>query len=447
MLKFPYLILAFLFFTSCKKEHNQSSESTILTKEIIFDGAKTKGRVWVQKEFVLSTFDGVPSKKENFAEAISNLKEAGFNYVETAWRSTQDTKDILEECDNQGGIKVIAQDLTTLGGFAWFTIIPYHEDSITKVLNNFGHYKSLGGIYVYDEPKQEEFHIVKNNTNSLEQRRPDLLGFTVLLQSYSPWYKWDMPGYVNFDKYVDRYMTEVAPAVLSTDYYPMYEYTTNESFTKDNFWRDLSYMRKKSLEKKVIFWFYYQSAAHDSGLTQKYITAGHVRVQAWAAILYGAKGLQSFCARNVVVDSLGKKGSLFNDVKQLNKEIKAVGNTLLALKSKAVYHGDPLVNDPLEDKIESSKYISRLPEFISTGEFCDDHGNDYILVLNRNFQSSFTGALSFKDVFRLYPCGESLEDQYIERSELQLKLHPGQAKLFRIENTSNHPTIITYTIK
>ena len=106
--------------------------STISEHIITYEGVKNADRKWAQKEFVLSTFRAVPSSAaplysfdpsalQYYPQAISTLKAANFNYIETAWDASQATLAILKECDKLGGMNVLAQDMSFLGfiGILW----------------------------------------------------------------------------------------------------------------------------------------------------------------------------------------------------------------------------------------------------------------------------------------------------------------------------------------
>lgn len=330
-----------ILLTACSKQNKDvpTREEAIIIET---PALKAFGREWSQKEFIISTFggvpfDNVPGEEKYYPEAIANLKDAGFNLIETPWQKSINTLAILSECEKQGGIKVIAQDMDLLGGFAHLYSRPYNQKSIDKFLQTYGSFNSLGGIYIWDEPMTKDFDNVLQNTDTFENLRPDLLGFTVILQSYSPWYNWENSSEIPYDQYVRQYVEKVNPPILCSDYYPFKYPITPQQFYSSNYWKDMSYLRKIALEYDIPHWFYYQGRDPDE--SDLILTAEQIAVQVWSSIMYGVKGLSSFTAYTSVIDEQGGKGRLFESTKQLNKQIKALSSILLSLNSEVIFHG------------------------------------------------------------------------------------------------------------
>lgn len=438
-----FLVLMFVFVGCHSLKRDQDKEYFIYSQ-----GVKSSGRIWEQKEFVLSTFSAVPEDTTKYRSALTKIKEANFNYIETAWLKSENTEKILNICDELKGVKVIAQDLDLLGGFSRFTYIPYKRDSLLKFLHRYGEHPSLAGVYVFDEPYHEHFSIVKMNTDELERLRPDLLGFTVILQSYSPWYNWENSAVMSFSDYVDKYINETNPPILSSNYYPFQEDLTDSLFWRSNFWKDMAFLRKKAIEHGLIHWFYYQ-AQPIYGTTVN-MREEYLKLQFWISILYGVKGVSSFTAYPLVINEQGGYGPFFNVTQRLNSQVKALGNTLLSLNSIAIYHGNSNVNDPYANALDESVFLENLPHHISVGEFVDKENNHYFLILNNSLQESCNEPLLLKTNFRIYLCDQENEGRQRVLSgksdRIVLSLNPAEAMLVRIEDASKPVRLIKYLI-
>ena len=101
-----FLVLIFVYVGCHSIKQDRDGEYVIYSS-----GVKSAQRVWRQKEFVLSTFNGVPEDTTKYLSALTKIKEANFNYIETAWLKSENTQTILRICDQLKGLKVIAQDL------------------------------------------------------------------------------------------------------------------------------------------------------------------------------------------------------------------------------------------------------------------------------------------------------------------------------------------------
>jgi hypothetical protein len=254
---------------------------------------------------------------------------------------------------------------------------------------------------------------------------------------------------MRYDEYVDKYIAKVNPAVLSTDYYPFVKDSTIEAFYKSYFWKDMGLYRNRALQHDLIHWYYYQTVKIlPENLVN--ILPEHLAVQAWAAVMYGVKGLSTYMALGSVVNEKGEKGYLFDASKKINEEIKALGNTLLHLKSTAVYHADSLIPDVYVSRLEESAWLANLPEHVSAGEFIDTEGHVYILFLNKDFTSGREYVISLKDTFRIYTCDKKNAGRqsvlHDASKQLSLYLQAGEGVLIRIEKTNVKPKLITYRI-
>ena len=434
--------------------------STISEHIITYEGVKNADRKWAQKEFVLSTFRAVPSSAaplysfdpsalQYYPQAISTLKAANFNYIETAWDASQATLAILKECDKLGGMNVLAQDMSFLGSLPNSVAIPFHRDSLEKFLRIYGAYKSLKSVYIWDEPLAEQNSIVRESIDELEVQRPDLLGFTVLFPSYHPLYRWEDYTVMKYDEYVDKFIQEVNPAVLCTDYYAFGNNPTPSEFYRSLFWKDMGLFRNRAAKHNIPHWFYYQ-ATKVMDIEARLLSPGQIMVQAWAAVMYGVKGLSSYTALGSVVGPKGEKEYLFEVTRKINSQLMNLGNTLLNLKSTAVYHAESIIQDIYASQIEKSDYITALPEHISVGEFRDSENNVYMLILNKDFNSAHTFSIPLKDTFRIYKCDKDNKGKqsiiHDATDKLPLELEAGEGTLIRIERATDEPKYISYII-
>ena len=178
----------------------------------------------------------------------------------------------------------------------------------------------------------------------------------------------------------------------------------------------------------------------------------------YAGALYGAKGLQHYqaCDRDdiSVVNPKGERGRFFEDQKAIHKEFAALGNTLMALDSKLVYHSsDLLPGDKLMaewcDSIKDSTIFTDLPKRTSVGEFADAYGNKYIMVLNRDYEKALKCEIAMNGEYRLYEVSNVDGKQYVyadKTDKLALDLIPGGAILLRVQDASDEAFTSEYKL-
>ena len=112
-----------------------------------------------------------------------------------------------------------------------------------------------------------------------------------------------------------------------------------------------------------------------------------------------------------VITADGGKGVFFEDHKKTHHQLLNLGNTLMALTSKHVYHSDDLmpfgihgpIYQDMADSISDSNILSgTLPNRTSVGELADDYGNRYLYILNRDFYQNLMAELTLNGSYNLY---------------------------------------------
>ena len=134
------------------------------------------------------------------------------------------------------------------------------------------------------------------------------------------------------------------------------------------------------------------------------------------------------------------------------------GDTLLALSNRAVYHSSDVkvygkygeIYKDFEDNIADSKILSgNLPKRTSVGELCDDYGNDYLFVLNRDFEKELCADISLSGSFNIYEVSredgkQGLVSENVDK--ISVSLAPGDAVLFRVQPADEEKFIAEYKI-
>ena len=447
-------------------------------KHIILDRFPigNKRFIWKQKDFILSTFSGVPmldygegDPKEYCDKYVKHVKEAGFNMMELGWVNHENVWLAVDACEKYE-LDVIFQDLTIMGGMQGrIKGLVVTEDTIKDVVERLKDKKHTIGYYVWDEPHLEEhFTEARRQMDMLEKEDPEALMFTVALPNYNNagpgrvGYRWENGL---FAPYVERFIERMDPPVLSFDYYPIGDYFKawdDHTFNRENqlddtfMWLDMALYRKLGQKYNLPFWFYYQ--AYHLYKNTEYFIFPMVRCFMYAAILYGAKGLQGYAVggkNNLFCKANGDKDIFFEDQKKIHAEINALGNTLMALDSKMIYHSAELLPgceymEPLVNTIEESEiFTGELPRRTSVGELEDAYGNRYVVILNRDYEAPLSGTIAMKDEFRVYEVSKEDGKQRViheNTTELPINLEPGDAVVLRVQKASEDAYTVEYRL-
>lgn len=410
-------------------------------------------RIWTQDYFMLSTFSpgdvfykfDDPDAAEKMRRAVKTCADAGFNLLELGWATPVQSDAAVRMCE-QLGMKIIYQDLKRYGATGGGKP---EKDDLMGVMGDFRKWKSIAGYYIWDEPAHEEQLKETRRLMDLCQReRPDLLPFTVAFPSYNMWYTWKNGKYID---YLDRFAGIIDPPVFSFDYYPvgMKEHDRERQLDESFMWCDLAAAQKIAESYDIPFWFYYQGQNLHHEET---FIFPMVRLMMNAGLMYGAKGLQHYTAWESVVNTDGGRGEFFEDQKDMHAQLRELGNTLMALRFRRIMHDESLLSGHgfaknLSASMEDSELLTgKLPFRVSASEHEDDYGNQYLMVLNRDYLTEKQIALSLRGHFRVWQVSPQDGQQHLvcEGNQLSAPFIPGEMKLYRLQNASEEPCSIEY---
>ncbi|MBO6053397.1 MAG: hypothetical protein J6Q17_06635, partial [Clostridia bacterium] len=259
----------------------------------------------------------------------------------------------------------------------------------------------------------------------------------------------------------------------SLDYYPVVSglgYNDEDQLDASLFWCDLGLMRKLGREAEIPLWFYYQGVNLHR---YPHFEFPMVECMMNAAVLYGVKGLEQFTAVGNVIDENGDKGPFFEETKAVHAKFRKLGNTLMALENRFVFHSAEIaekcpLSAPFADSMADSAVLSDVPlaPRVSVGEFEDAYGNVYLYVLNRDIDGAYNRGrdgepvaqgeedvrlvtLPLKEAFRLYPVrsDNGRQGDPWETDAVRTLLAPGCAALFRVQSLSEPAYTLEYRLE
>ena len=359
----------------------------------------TETKEWNQT-FILSSFmalDGSLDITKN-KKVLQNSRDGGLNMVEVTWLSTEESiLAALDAAEAVGGIQLLVQNArgigdvgTNLGGMG-NTHTP--KAIVTSEVENWAAklsaYSCLAGYYVWDEPTSNSFNVCKQLTSIYKRVAPNKLAFSCVFPSYGN-YRWP----ADYPAYVDQYIRTVNPQVLSVDYYPFQSQSSIK--TTSDLWRDMGYMRKKSLEAGIPYWHYFQATKNGASLSVE-----QIQVQMMACLAYGVKGMSYFTSQNCLTNSNGAPTANYNALKAVNFKARNIGDLLFDKTNAALYQtGLSTYNNNIYylNALGDSPWINSAPDNLIIGVFTDS-SNTYLAVVNKDHTASIQGRLELKNAF------------------------------------------------
>ncbi len=215
----------------------------------------------------------------------------------------------------------------------------------------------------------------------------------------------------------------------------------------DYFYTNLEVVRRLSVETGVPLWNCVLSNAHFNYMEDSDAT---YHLQAYATMAHGGRGIQYFSYftwsngnyRMGPIDQWGNKTKSWNMLRRVNNEIHALAPTLDKLKSTGVYHYPdvppecrPLSESKLVQSVEMTQryVVPPVQGRFLIGEFKDDQGRPYLMLVNKDLNNSFRYKIDLKAPYHklIHISPYSGKEEPFGR-EMDW-VAPGAGHLFRVE--------------
>jgi hypothetical protein len=325
--------------------------------------------------------------------------------------------------------------------------------------------------YDFDKPLDEE--VVRRNIKSLADEvgdNPAVIGFILrdephaqampslglvarTIQEYMPG-KWpyvnlfpvrvsaERMGVSSYEEYVRMLVDVIHQPFLSYD-----NYSLVQGEMLDYFFTNLEVVRRLSVETGVPFWNCVLSVTHFNYMENSDAT---YHLQAYSTMAHGGRGMQYFSYfswsngnyRLGPIDQFGNKTPSWEMLRRINNQIHALAPTLKKLTSTGAYHYPlvppacrPLSESKLIERVEMSQryVVPPVQGRFLVGEFSDDQGRPYFMLVNKDLNNSFRYKIQLKGPggTLIHVSPYSGEEESFGR-EMDW-VAPGGGHLFRIE--------------
>jgi len=280
------------------------------------------------KEFPIGIY-WPPTPEFTTAEQYDYIAEAGINVVEVPNipNYLEVHNDLILDLVAARGMKAYIPAPPSLGSNAlWLS-----DEELEQYVNLYKDHPGLGGYFIWDEPQEAWLEEAARVYKKIAELDPDKLPHVNMLPFPHLFQKW--VDFVGADKL----------NYLETDFYPY----TSDGKVKPDYYSFLDTLRKTGLKNNVKTSNYLQSVGIEGYLERP--KTGYLRHNVYSNLAYGVKALTWFTwwspgdtgvekFTDAIMNPNGEKTDLFAPVKELNKEIKALGPTLLKLDAMDVYH-------------------------------------------------------------------------------------------------------------
>ena len=196
----------------------------------------------------------------------------------------------------------------------------------------------------------------------------------------------------SYEDYVYRWASTL-PDFLMYDFYP---YQENGQFL-DGYYLNMEIIRRQALQYDISFWTYLQSCGMVGSI--KSPNKNELRYQIYSSLAYGAKGICYFLYETpndgifydgIMLPNGELNTTLYNNAKELNAQVLALGTVLQQLTSTAVYHVSTVPEGCVQLPANYFWQPSTTNNDLLIGELEDNNGTKYIFVVNKNYENSAT---------------------------------------------------------
>ncbi len=352
---------------------------------------------------------------------LKDIYDCGFNLA--GFVSSDDLGKVLK-----AGLKAIVSETSTHVDDAESAL---SDEEIAKRVNELA-LKTSGndavfGYYLRDEPGTSVFKGLKRWKDAWAQASPRTLAYINLFPNYASNDKQLQAE--SYEDYLEKYVSAVKPSFISYDNYSLMA----DGSIRNGYFENLGAVRAIALKNNIPFWNIVLSNSHFNYADPSY---EGLCFQLYTTLAYGGRGISYFTYfapkvgnyRYAPVDQFGNKTATWFILRNINYQMHAIGKVYIRLKSVNVFH----YPEPEEGKggPESSYFLSSLKgENLLVGEFEDENGIPYIIVVNKSLVKSQSIDLSFKEqgtIFQINNYTGEAEQWSGENSWLA----PGQGRIF-----------------
>lgn len=220
-------------------------------------------------------------------------------------------------------------------------------------------------------------------------------------------------GSKDYDDYVQRFLDAVRLPMVSYDMYPVVEdEATGRVVVRPQLYGNLESARRVSAANDCPFWAFCLSTAHTPYPVPR---DPHMRLEAFAALAYGAQCIQYFTYWQPVtttwnfhhapIDATGRRTDVYYMVRDLNREIQALAPIFLGCEVYDVSHTGAEIPDgtkrleamprPFTGTVSASG-CGVLVSYLKGG-----NGKEYVMVVNRDIDNAQRIDAPFRGKLRL----------------------------------------------
>ncbi|MBN1481196.1 hypothetical protein EH223_01955 [candidate division KSB1 bacterium] len=310
----------------------------------------------------------------------------------------------------------------------------YLIDSLVTVYNS---YQSNWGCFLYNKPGLADFPSISTLVDYFNSKHPSHHYFIHANPEYVSAATLDTTIYAD---YLALFVDKLKPRFMSYEHYAIVKETV-----RPEFFSNLAQIRQVSLDYNVPFWAYALVVSFNS---HPEVQHSHVRVQLYAGLAYGARGIQYYSFRpptdnlyeygDAMLSHEGDPTKAYSFIRMINAEIQKLGPTLMRLRSTGVFFSEPVPPGGVAFKPGLPIIKINAPSILA-GFFVDESNQKYVMFVNTDFSYGKRARIHFSEHVKslvevpknyMPPLIIQWDDELYKDADILFKA--GDGRLFRI---------------
>ena len=328
----------------------------------------------------------------------------------------------------------IALNAASVAGIKMLVACPELKNEPEIIANRFKNHPAVAGYALRDEPASSDFAELGAWAKRIQAVDSLHFCYVNLFPNYATP---EQLGNETYRQHVQQFVSEVPLPFLSFDHYPVVIDDSGERVLRNIWYENLEIIADEARKAGKPFWAFALAVAH-----QPYPipTMADIRLQVYSNLAYGAQGIQYFTYwtpqpgtwdfHHAPIDyDTKKRTEVYDMVKQMNQEIKAL--SAVFLNAKVISTGHTGTDIP-----KGVKRLSTLPDIITSfdveGEaivsVLEKGSHSFLVIVNRDLKNklavTITGCPGLQRVLKDGDCVPA--NRYLDR----LLVEPGDILIY-----------------
>ena len=381
----------------------------------------SQDRLQSKGEIPILAWYSIPAS-ETTVERYLEMKESGITYQFHGYPNADAMQKALDVAQKTG-IKMVVS-------------CPELKTDVEKTVRRFMNHPAVVGYHLQDEPSISQLKGLGEWGRQIKSIDKKNFCYVNLFPNHADSIQLGTKDYM---EYVREYIKQLPVQFVSFDYYPIMKDRISKTW-----YQNLEQVAGESTKAGLPFWAFVLTTNYDENhVTPQTLAA--MRLQVYSDLAYGAQGIQYFTywsatsvnapsgedQRGAPISATGKRSVVYDRIKLMSQEIKALSGVFLGSKVVSVRHTGKgmipqgtirLTSLPNAIKVLDTGGAPALVSVLENGE------NSFLVVVNKDFLSSINVTVFGDDsVKKVLKDGTVVPASVYENS---MELDPGDAEIF-----------------